>query len=505
MGPKGNTTVYTFQTTVGANRNVLIGATTAASAGNLQAAINDNSSQCVSTAPCFGSLITAPNPGGAATLSGSAVTVTAPGDGAAYTLTLTTSSAVRLPVSGKVSPGTGANDGLNFLVGGTTTITATNLAAAIARNGATVGVTSTSAAAVVTVTATTEGTAGNSITLAKTLANFTWASGTLTGGVNAQATIGAFDNLYATTCSGTVPMTYWAYNTDTTTGAVVTSPVLSGDGKQVAFIQNTASTATLVLLKWKANDGNFVTPTTPTNSTSAAAYNTCATLPCMFTITFSNNGTGNANSLDSHSSPFYDYASDTLYVGNDLGWIHKFNPVFKGAPAEVTTTWPVQAASTPLSSPVFDDGSGLVLVAASFQVSNNSGGRIHSISATTGTVIPSGILGPSTTGGTCHGTGTSGDAANLFVDGLILDPTTETFYTVLGNDGNGNSVVVQLPANFSANACGVEVTLGTGSTTGVPVYAGDFDNLFYGGAAGHMYVCGNAGGGSYTLSSCHSF
>ena len=76
----------------------------------------------------------------------------------------------------------------------------------------------------------------------------------------------------------------------------------------------------------------------------------------MYTITFSNNGTGNGNSLDTHSSPFYDYASDTLYVGNDLGWIHKFNPVFNGAPAEVTTTWPVQAATAPLSSPVFDEG-----------------------------------------------------------------------------------------------------------------------------------------------------
>ena len=157
-----------------------------------------------------------------------------------------------------------------------------------------------------------------------------------------QATIAAFTNLYVGTCttvSVDSPNTYWAYNTGTA-GAVVTSVVLSGDGNQVAFVQNNATTATLVLLKWAAYDGFLAGPTTPVNSATAADYNTCVTTtrgPCMFTITFST-ANGGAAAFDTNSSPFYDYAHDTLYVGNDTGYLHKFTPVFNGAPAEVVSS-----------------------------------------------------------------------------------------------------------------------------------------------------------------------
>ena len=153
-------------------------------------------------------------------------------------------------------------------------------------------------------------------------------------GSSTQATIVAFTNLYVGTCSTVTidsPNTYWAYNTGTA-GAVVTSVVLSGDGNQVAFVQNNASTATLVLLKWAAYDGYPAGPTTPANSASAAAYNTCVTTtagPCMFTITFST-ANGDVAAFDTNSSPFYDYAHDTLYAGNDNGYLHKFVGVFKG-------------------------------------------------------------------------------------------------------------------------------------------------------------------------------
>jgi hypothetical protein len=61
-------------------------------------------------------------------------------------------------------------------------------------------------------------------------------------GSGTQATIAAFDNLYSSCSTATVPFpnTYWAYNTG---GRVVTSPVLSGDGSQVAFVQNSATAA----------------------------------------------------------------------------------------------------------------------------------------------------------------------------------------------------------------------------------------------------------------------
>ncbi len=331
-------------------------------------------------------------------------------------------------------------------------------------------------------------------------------------GSGTQATIVAFTNLYVGTgglCgSGPAPATYWAYNTGTT-DAVVTSPTLSIDGKQVVFIQSAAGgTANLVLLRWAANSGTLASPATPTAQTPVNYYNSgagCAA-PCMTTIAF-----GNGFS-DLQSSPFYDYApgSDTLYVGDNMGWLHKFTPVFKGAPAEVTTTWPVHVATVPLSSPVYDEGSGMVFVTTSREVANDSGGRLTAVCATVttrcisaniGSASPSGILGPARGAGivTCHSTGpTSGDTVNLLLDAPILDPSNDTLYAFIGNDSTGNSAVYQFTAaNFvfpTTHPCGTEVTLGLGSTTGVPVYSGNFDQAYYGGAAGHLYACGNAGG-----------
>ena len=74
-----------------------------------------------------------------------------------------------------------------------------------------------------------------------------------------QAGIVAYDNLYSG-CGGTVPSVYWAYsilNSDGSNDPITTSVVLSGDGSQVAFVQNHfGAQANVVLLKWKANDGS---------------------------------------------------------------------------------------------------------------------------------------------------------------------------------------------------------------------------------------------------------
>ena len=70
-----------------------------------------------------------------------------------------------------------------------------------------------------------------------------------------RATVSTFDNLYSSCPITSVPFpnAYSAYNTGAT-GAVVTSPVLSGDGTQVAFMQQvTGGAAELILLKWAAS------------------------------------------------------------------------------------------------------------------------------------------------------------------------------------------------------------------------------------------------------------
>ena len=163
---------------------------------------------------------------------------------------------------------------------GTSSTDATNLAAAINRNNGTIAVTATAnspASGQVTIRANTAGTAGNSITITNNVTLLSFPFANLVDGATGVPTIVAFDNLY-TSC-GTVPSSYWAYNTGTG-DSIVTSPALSGDGSQVAVIQNTGTASQLVLLKWAASSGTVDAPITLTTQASGAAYRSCAA-PCM--------------------------------------------------------------------------------------------------------------------------------------------------------------------------------------------------------------------------------
>ncbi|MGA3213782.1 MAG: hypothetical protein ABSD20_20945, partial [Terriglobales bacterium] len=111
-----------------------------------------------------------------------------------------------------------------------------------------------------------------------------------------------------------------------------------------------------VLLNWEANNGTLAAPVAPT-AVSAANFAAC-TAPCMTVIPFSN------GYLDYWSNPYYDYATDTIYAGDSAGYLHKFNPVFNGVPAEVTNgTWPILLDSGySIASPAYDEGTGYVFV-----------------------------------------------------------------------------------------------------------------------------------------------
>ena len=175
---------------------------------------------------------------------------------------------------------------------------------------------------------------------------------------------------------GSRPLIYWQYNTDG--GTIVTSPVLSADGTQVAFVQSVSSVASLVLLKWSQNS-SLVQLTASPQVVTAADYRTC-TAPCMTSMAFhdENNDTG--------SSPFYDDTSDAIYVGDNAGYLHKFTNIFvSGTPAEITgggtsSGWPQQMSVNPLSHPVYDSISGNVFVGPSIR-SGTGDGRFHRIPA----------------------------------------------------------------------------------------------------------------------------
>ncbi len=306
-------------------------------------------------------------------------------------------------------------------------------------------------------------------------------------GSPAQASIVAFDNLY-TGCvgGGTVPTTYWAYNTG---GFVVTSVVLSLDGSQVAFVQNSgvaAPVVSLVLLKWKATGGGAASTTPdPITTVVPSLYPSCPA-PCMTTLTFSGFRT------DTNSSPFYDYTNDALYVGDDNGSLHKFHPVFtNGIPAEVGGAWPVSLApGLILSSPVLDSSTGRVFVGSGFN--GTTGGQLFSVVASTGSIFQ-------TSSPLARGNGIGA--------GPIVDSTAGLVYVFVGTDAgaitcvNGGgppcSGVYQFSVNsISSGGAEVPVSQGTAISAGFPMYLGAFDNSYYtsSNTTGSLYVCGQEGG-----------
>ncbi len=290
-------------------------------------------------------------------------------------------------------------------------------------------------------------------------------------GSSTQASIVAFDNLYSG-CTGTVPATYWAYNTG---GTVLTSPALSLDGFQLAFVQSVAGHAQLVLLKWQASTTATSTSPDPITLVTASQYPTC-TAPCMTTLAFS----GAAN--DTNSLPFYDYTNDVLYVGDDNGTLHRFTPVFTtGTPSEVTTGgWPVALApGLKLSSPVYDHGTRRVFVGSAFSV---SGSQLFAVAGTTGAIA---------------GTSSSLGKGAGIVSGSLVDSSTGKVFAFVGNDGTGAcsgpcSAVYQFATNFTSGT-GIKATVGFGGT--FPLYNGSFDNAYYTSAdgTGSLYVCGGGG------------
>jgi hypothetical protein len=394
-------------------------------------------------------------------------------------------------------------------------------------------------------------------------------------GATTSAAIIAFDNMYGhTTCSGSAtngaPTVYWAYNTG---GTSILSPSISNDstGSQIAYIQTTGTTASLVLLKWAAGpaggaitaniSNRSTTLTVPggtltaadagaqitgtgiptgdtiasvTNSTTGvlaaaatgnhtgvsltieaetattpgvpvsktpATYRAC-TAPCYTAIAF-----GDADN-DTNSSPFVDLVDDTIYVGDNSGYLHKFTGVFNGNPTEVISAtapiWPVPVGANILTSPVYDSGTSDNIFVA------DSGGFLYAIKAST--AVASWTSSKLTASGNTTG----------IVDSPIVDSTTEEVYVFVGDDSNtssgaacdgagGCAGIFQFGASeYSTNGnatscvgasgngswssgtnCGVESALGTAISGNLAMYDGTFDHIYFTGTGttGHIWSC----------------
>ena len=296
-------------------------------------------------------------------------------------------------------------------------------------------------------------------------------------GSSTQASIVAFDNLYSG-CTGTVPQVYWAYNT---AGRILTSPIDSVDGTQVAFVQTAGppGQGQLILLKWASSTTESVGSPTTLAAVSGSAYRSCPA-PCMTRINLQG-GTD-----DTTSSVFPDYTHDVIWVGAALGSLHKFTGVFQGTPTEVTTGgFPAQVNGTKfaaLSSPVYDSSSGNVFVGDVL-------GFLYRVSPT-GAVTASGQLD--------FGTG--------LLTSPVVDSTAGKVYVFSSSDGTTNctgatpcAAVYQLPTNFGSGTTGTKVAVGLSQPAPPnpnPMYAGAFDSSYYASvnATGNLYVCGNTAG-----------
>ena len=184
----------------------------------------------------------------------------------------------------------------------------------------------------------------------------------LAGSAHNVADIVAFDNLYTGTgglCGTGAPTVIFAYHTQSNAGISNSSPVLSGgvsgDGSQIAFMEGGGGSAALHILRGVAGQGtpgsgSAVLPDVVTSS--AATYVSClgTTQSCLLSLTFANGAD------DTFSAPFVNYDTDSLYVGDNTGVLHKFTGVFEGTPAEVTTGgWPITVdGGAILNSPIYE-------------------------------------------------------------------------------------------------------------------------------------------------------
>jgi hypothetical protein len=287
------------------------------------------------------------------------------------------------------------------------------------------------------------------------------------GGLNVRISLLGFNNLYigpgptgvcpTPLSPATQPSVLFAYNTSTATGGKADqSPVLSLDGKKIAFVESNDGSGSnytaFHILTWKAGEGSL--------SGAAAPSNCSAGNSCMSTLVLS------STRSDSFSSPFVDYTHDTAYVGDDGGLLHKINPVFSGTPAEVMGSgWPVQLHppfGSLVESPVYDSVSGRVFV-------TDNTGALYVVDAVTGTVV------------------SAIPVTNFTPSSPIVDSTNQTVF-VFGADPSFNLAVWQYDTSGTLMR-NVRAGLLAGSLN---VYTGTFDNNYFTSpSSGMLYFAGS--------------
>jgi len=293
------------------------------------------------------------------------------------------------------------------------------------------------------------------------------------GATGGQPSIVGLNSLYASATGSALctkpssqPNFLFSYNTNTiSNGRITTSPVLSLDGKKVAFVETTPNSGT------KSSVFHVLNIPAPGGPQQLTAVPSSAPPPgALSSATI-------AAASDTRSSPWIDYPSDTAYVALDNGRLYKITGVFNGTPTVVTTApWPLTInLNSTLTSPVLDSSTGNVFLGA-------GNGRLYTVNVNTPgavTTIQVGRTGSPNTPG--------------IFDSVIFDGTGATLFAVSANDNVlAGAAVVQVNST-SPFGIVARVGIGQGSSTGgaVNLYDGDFDNNYFNSpSTGHMLICG---------------
>jgi hypothetical protein len=246
----------------------------------------------------------------------------------------------------------------------------------------------------------------------------------------------------------------FAYNitTTATTGRIVTSPILSLDGKKIGFVESipgTPPTAVFHVLTWTAGQGTIAHAAAPTS---------------MRSVPFS------LAAYDSASSPWIDYSADIVYVGSDNGLVYKITGVFHGTPMLSGSPWPVQAGILHLTSPVLDSVRGALMV-------GSANGNLYRIDTATG--VLSGAL-PVGAG-----------ASSGIVAPPIVDVTNGTTFVVSANDGAASAVLVEANTATMLLMTKGQIGLGAHGGTSLNIHSPAVSNLYFNSPSnGVIRVCG---------------
>jgi hypothetical protein len=294
-------------------------------------------------------------------------------------------------------------------------------------------------------------------------------------GVNGLYTGNGFTGGKCTPPAHAGPFVMFAYNTSTITqGRIRTSPVLSLDGKKIAFVEANTTTSVLHVVTWASNTTNPACGTGGTQNGCRAGQSAApgvGNAGSMVTVTYANAANGTNSSA---SSPWIDYDTDTMYVGADDGAIHKITGVFNTATPTVVTTggWPATVrAGAKLTSVVQDKISGKLFV-------GDNKGFLNAISYTTPGTVQSLAVGK------------SNKRNGIIFDAPLVDSGHGTVFVTSPNDGT-SAVLVEADTTNLAQMARIRIGAG-GVADNVVLYDGDVNNNYVeiGPSAGSMLVCG---------------